>query len=108
MAQDFNVNMRIKELCEERRYSYYELAKRSEIPYSTLNTMMLKENQPSLSTIRKICHGFGISLFQFFNTDDAPVALTDTQKECLSLFDVLTPEDQSLALAYMRGLSHRL
>ena len=108
MSQDFNVNARIKELCEERKLSYYELAKRSEIPYSTLNTMMLKENQPSLATVRKLCHGFGITLLQFFNTDVVPVALSDTQKECLTLFDVLTPEEQALTISYMKGLAHRL
>lgn len=108
MSQDFNVNARIKELCEERNYSYYELAKRSEIPYSTLNTMLLKENQPSLSTLRKICNGFGITLLQFFNTEDTPVPLSDAQKECLTLFDVLTKEEQALAISYMKGLAHRL
>lgn len=108
MSADYNVNARIKELCEERGFSYYELAKRSEIPYSTLNTMILKENQPSLSTLKKLCNGFGISLLQFFNTEDTPVALSDAQKECLALFDVLTPEEQALVIAYMKGLSHRL
>jgi len=108
MSQEFNVNARIKELCEKRGFSYYELAKRSDIPYSTLNTMILKENQPSLSTVRKLCNGFGISLLQFFNTEDAPVALSQKQKECLALFDVLTPEEQALAIAYMKGLSHQL
>ena len=68
MSVDCNVNARIKELCEERGFSYYELAKRSEIPYSTLNTMMLKENQPSLPTLKKLCNGFGITLLQFFNS----------------------------------------
>lgn len=108
MSVDYNVNARIRELCKERGFSYYELAKRSEIPYSTLNTMILKENQPSLSTLKKLCNGFGISLLQFFNTEDAPVALSNTQKECLALFDVLTPEEQALVIAYMKGLSHRL
>lgn len=108
MTQEFNVNNRIKELCEERGFSYYELAKRSDIPYSTLNTMILKENQPSLSTVRKLCKGFGITLLQFFNTENAPVALSGTQKECLALFDVLTSEEQALTIAYMKGLLHRL
>jgi len=108
MTQEFNINNRIKELCEERGFSYYELAKRSEIPYSTLNTMILKENQPSLTTVRKLCKGFGITLLQFFNTEDTPVALSETQKECLSLFDVLTPQEQALVIAYMKGLTHRL
>lgn len=108
MSADCNVNERIKQLCKERHISYYELAKRSEIPYSTLNTMLLKENQPSLSTLRKLCSGFGITLLQFFNTEDTPVALSGAQKECLALFDVLTPEEQALAIAYMKGMSHRL
>ncbi len=108
MSADYNVNARIKELCAERGFSYYELAKRSEIPYSTLNTMMLKENQPSLSTLKKLCNGFGITLLQFFNTEDTPVTLSNTQKEYLALFDVLTPEEQALVIAYMKGLSHRL
>ena len=91
MSVDCNVNARIKELCEELGFSYYELAKRSEIPYSTLNTMMLKENQPSLPTLKKLCNGFGITLLQFFNTEDTPVTLSCAQQECLALFDVLTP-----------------
>lgn len=108
MNTDFNVHYRIKQLCEERNISYYELAKRSDIPYSTLNTMILKENQPSLTTLRKLCCGFGISLLQFFNTEDTTITLSQTQKECLALFDVLTPEEQALSLAYMKGLSHKL
>ena len=108
MSADFNVIAKIKELCKERGFSYYELAKRSDIPYSTLNTMILKENQPSLSTLKKLCNGFGISLLQFFNTEDTPVSLSEAQKECLALFDVLTLEEQALVIAYMKGLSHRL
>ena len=108
MSTEFNVITRIKQLCEERGLSYYQLAKRAEIPYSTLNTMILKDNQPSLPTLKKLCNGFGITLLQFFNTEDTPVSLSETQKECLSLFDVLTPEEQALVISYMKGLSHRL
>ena len=108
MTAEFNVINRIKQLCEEREFSYYQLAKRSEIPYSTLNTMILKNNQPSLPTLKKLCNGFGITLLQFFNTEDTPVSLSERQKECLSLFDVLTPEEQALVISYMKGLTRRL
>lgn len=108
MMAEFNVINRIKQLCEERGFSYYQLAKRSEIPYSTLNTMILKNNQPSLPTLKKLCNGFGITLLQFFNTEDTPVSLSETQKECLTLFDVLTPEEQALVISYMKGLTRRL
>lgn len=108
MQEDFNVTARISELCQERGFSYYELAKRSGITYSTLNTMLLKGNLPSLSTLKKLCHGFGITLLQFFNTESSPVALSEAQKECLSLFDILSKEEQALALAFMKGLKHQL
>jgi len=108
MSDEMDVLERIKQLCQERNYSYYELAKRSGIPYSTLNTLLLKRTQPSLPTLKRLCAGLGLSLPQFFADDDAPAALTAEQKECLSLFRVLTSEEQALAIAYMKGLAHRL
>ena len=42
MPEDFDTLERLQTLCRERNYSYYELAKRSGITYSTLNTLLLK------------------------------------------------------------------
>lgn len=99
---------RLKVLCRERNWSYYELAKRSGIPYSTLNTLLLKGTQPSLPTLKRLCTGLGISMQQFFSDDEQAQVLTQEQKECLSLFQLLTAEEQALALSYMKGLAHRL
>ena len=108
MNEEINVLARIKSLCSERGYSYYELAKRSGIPYSTLNTLLLKDAQPSLPTLQRLCFGLGITLQQFFAGDEDPTVLTPEQKECLSLFSILTAEEQALAIAYIKGLAHRL
>lgn len=108
MTKDTDALERIKQLCQERNYSYYELAKRADIPYSTLNTLLLKGTQPSLPTLRRICAGFGITLQQFFAGEGDAQALTSAQKECLSLFSILTSEEQALAISYMKGLAHRL
>ena len=108
MNNDFDVNARIKQLCEERNISYYELAKRSDIPYSTLSTMLHKSNQPSLITLRKICDGLGITLSHFFNVENESVSLTEAQNECLSLFNLLSVEEQQLAIAYMKGILKKL
>lgn len=108
MNNDFDVNARIKQLCEERNISYYELAKRSDIPYSTLSTMLHKSNQPSLITLRKICDGLGITLSNFLNVEGESVSLTDAQNECLSLFNLLSVEEQQLAIAYMKGILKKL
>lgn len=108
MTEHFDAIQRIKELCKERNFSYYELAKRSGIPYSTLNTMILKNNSPTLPTLSKLCEGFGISLFQFFDASESMSILTAPQQECLTLFCSLSPQDQQLAIAYMKGLGRRL
>lgn len=107
MNEEMDVLERLNALCRERSLSYYELARRAGIPYSTLNTLLLKGTQPSLSTLRKLCGGLGITLQQFFTPTDTS-ALTPAQRECLSTFSILSPEEQSLALAYMKGLAHKL
>ncbi len=108
MNSKFEVNARIKQLCEERNITLYELAKRSDIPYSTLSTMLHKSNQPSLITLRKLCDGLGITLSHFFNVENESVSLTDSQSECLSLFNLLSVEEQRIAIAYMKGILKKL
>lgn len=105
---DFNPLERIKELCAERNWSYYRLAKASGITYSTLSTMINKQNMPTLPTLLKLCSGFGISLTDFFDPGRSLNGLTAQQMECLSLFTSLSEEDKNLTIAYMKGLSKKL
>lgn len=105
---EFNPLERIQELCAERNWSYYQLAKASGITYSTLNTMINKQNMPSLPTLQKLCRGFGISVTDFFEPNRSISGLTEDQAQCLSLFTSLSREDKQLALAYMKGLSKKL
>ena len=106
--EQFNPLERIDDLCRERNWSYYQLSKASGIAYSTLNTLMNKQNMPTLSTLQKLCKGFGISVTDFFEPDKSQNGLTKNQAECLSLFNTLSPEDQKLALAYLKGLAKKL
>jgi len=109
MPEDINVLERITDLCRERNFSYYELAKRAGIPYSTLNTLLLKGTHPSLPTLKRICEGLGITLQQFFAEDNSRyVTLTPQQEECLALFSILAREEQAMAIAYMKGLARKL
>lgn len=99
---------RIQELCRERNWSYYQLAKASGITYSTLNTMLRHQNMPSLPTLQKLCKGFGISITEFFDPDQNHRDLTAEQSQCLTLFTSLSESDRKLALAYLKGLSRKL
>ena len=69
---------------------------------------MNKQNMPSLSTLYKLCRGFGISITDFFEPDKSLGGLTDEQAQCLSLFTQLSNEDRQLVLAYIKGLSKKL
>lgn len=105
---EFNPLDRIQELCDERNWSYYQLAKVSGIAYSTLSTMINKHNMPSLPTLQKLCAGFGISITDFFEPDKSSRGLTSDQAECLNLFTALSPADKALAISYMKGLAKTL
>lgn len=105
--QDFDVMQRIRDLCSARSWTVYRLAKESGITYSTLNTMLRKTNLPSLPTLEKLCHGFGISLAQFFSESDETALLTQDQLTCLDLWDRLDDRSKELAAAYMNGLEDR-
>lgn len=105
---EFDPLKRIQELCAERKWSYYRLAKASGITYSTLSTMINKQNMPSLPTLQKLCSGFGISITDFFEPNRIQTGLTDEQTQCLTLFTALSHEDKQLVLSYMKGLSRTL
>ena len=61
---------RITELREERGWSFYRLAKEAGIPQSTLSNLYQRANAPTVSTLEALCGAFGISLAQFFSTDE--------------------------------------
>ena len=60
---------KIKHLLDERNWTLYKLAKEAGIPYSSLNALFLKNNQPTIATLEKICGGFHITLSEFFADD---------------------------------------
>lgn len=60
---------RINELCVENDIALNELANRAGVTPSTVYSVMLPSRKDiSISTITKLCDGFGITLRDFFNT----------------------------------------
>lgn len=103
MNEEFVMN-RINELCGQREWSIYRLAKNSGIPYSTLNNTLKRTNTPTFSTLLKLCQGFGITISQFF-ADDEYTELTFEQQQLLRLWGTLELEEKYLAEAYLKGLA---
>ena len=92
------VNSRILELCNQRNWTKYKLARESKISNSAINV-------PTIYNLEKICSAFNISLSQFFNCD-----LFDSKKDTqlyIELWNKLCPNDKEKVLIYMHGLLHR-
>ena len=102
--RDTDVIQHIQELCKERNWSYYRLAKESDIPYSTLNNMISRTNIPTIPTLQKLCDGFGITLADFFLDQPEHPQLTDGQKELVELYNRLDHEKKNVRKAYIKGL----
>ena len=92
--QESDIIERIMNLCEARSWTLYRLAKESGITYSTLCTMLHKTTSPSISTLTKICNGFGITLSQFFDLENEYAFLTNSEKAYLEKWRSLTKENQ--------------
>lgn len=99
--EEYEIIERIKSLCNARSWTFYRLAKESGITYSTLCTMLHKANAPSIPTLIKICNGFGITLSQFFDSENGTALLTSNQRAHLSQWNRLSAENQATAQKYI-------
>ncbi|MDD7741036.1 MAG: helix-turn-helix transcriptional regulator [Fusicatenibacter sp.] len=102
--RDTDVILHVQELCKERSWTYYRLAKEADIPYSTLNNMMNRNNIPTIPTLQKLCDAFGITLSDFFQDESENSQLTQPQKEMIELYNRLSLEKKKILKAYMKGL----
>lgn len=95
---------RIIELRKERQWSEYHLAKEAGISQSTLSNLINRGNNPSVYTLEKIAHAFGLTLSQFFNTDEERMYVTGVQKELLEYWNCMDRIQREKTLSYIKGL----
>ncbi|MEY8331480.1 helix-turn-helix transcriptional regulator [Lachnospiraceae bacterium 48-33] len=99
------VLQKIKELMEERGWSLYKLAKESGIPYSSLNSLFQKNNQPTITTLERICAGLHITLGEFFS-DCTPYRQPEQEynkeeKEIIMSYRNLNRNNKKLFLGFL-------
>lgn len=63
------ISRKISLLCTQHQITLRDLAVRSNLSVSTLHKIIHDEQIPKLTTIKKICDGFGITLSEFFQSD---------------------------------------
>ena len=65
------VKNRILVLLEEKNMSIHKLAIESAVPPSSIKNILYgKSVNPGIATIKMLCDGFGISLIEFFDTEE--------------------------------------
>lgn len=102
--------IRIQELCKQRGWSLYKLAKESDIAYSSLNNIFLRNTQPTIPTLEKICNGFGIKLSEFFS--DSPSATTSSvlsaeEEELISCYRSISKSNKKLLKEFINFLTQK-
>ena len=64
------VRQRIIELCQKRDISVNKLSSISGVTQSTVNNIVSgRNNSATVSTIKKLCDGLGITIDEFFHSD---------------------------------------
>lgn len=64
------VKERILELCREQSISINKLSSMSGVTQSTVNNIVSgRNNSTTISTIKKLCDGLGITIEEFFDSD---------------------------------------
>ena len=64
------VRQRIIQLCEERNISINKLSSISGVTQSTVNNIVSgRNNSTTVSTIKKLCDGLGITIDEFFHSE---------------------------------------
>ena len=64
------VRQRIIQLCEEQNISINKLSSMSGVTQSTVNNIVSgRNNGATISTIKKLCDGLGITIEEFFGSE---------------------------------------
>lgn len=99
-----NVLERITYYREQKKWSEYQLAENAGLTQSTISSWYRKNMIPSIPSLEKVCNAFGITLSQFFATDNEDFSLTDIQKELLTEVSRLSEQQQTALICFFKSL----
>lgn len=102
--------LKIQKILDERQWSLYKLSHECGIAYSSLNSLFKKNNQPTISTLEKICAGLHITLAEFFLEHTPKDEICDITRDELHLIHTLRSlkkRDYRLLLDFIELLRNR-
>lgn len=96
---------RLRQLTLERGWSVYRVAQEAGLSQKTVYNIFYRNAMPSIPTIESLSKAFGMTIAQFFSTEDL-VVVTPELKELFNSWITLTPEQKEATLSMMRAI-HR-
>ena len=99
-----NVLEKVKKLQEERGWSTYKLAYEAGLTQSTLSNMFTRGTCPTVDTLEKICEAFGISLAEFFESDNRKAHVSKEELELLNKYRALTDKEKDAVKSMVNAL----
>lgn len=102
-----DVLAKLRDLLDERGWSEYKLAKKAGLNESTIANIYRRNTVPTISTLEAICSAFGITMSEFFASEESEIVeLTPQMKELLDVWLPLT-EEQRAALLHVARTFHQ-
>ena len=85
---------KIEELRKQNNWSIYKLSIESGITMSTTTNMFARKTLPSITTLTAICEAFGITLSQFFASEDFGTVVSEDENELLNNYRKLSERNK--------------
>lgn len=101
-----DTKVRIQQLMNERGWSIYRLAKESNVPWTTIRNMFVRNTDPSISTLEAICQGLGMTLPQFFDEKN-DMGFSEEQFHLLQEWSRLNEKDKHLISELLVSLNEK-
>ena len=102
-----DVKDRLKALMDERGWTMYRLAKESDIAWTTIRNMYVRNTEPSIQTLESLCRGMGMTLVQFFDEDNE-MGLSAEQIRLLQQWSRLQDKDKHLVQELVDSLNEKV
>lgn len=98
-----DTNFKINQIMKARGWTEYKLAKESGLSQSTIANLFRRNTEPSIATLKVICHSLGLTLSQFF-AEDGMVELTAEQFDLFDKWATLTSEQKDLLYKLIKNM----
>ena len=95
---------RLRQLLSERGWTEYRLSKECGLSESTIANIFKRNTLPSISTLERICEGFGITISQFFAEGDM-VEMTPEMQELFDSWVNLTANEKKAVMQIINTLN---